>query len=420
MEIEDDPTGVPGEGAGAPAPHHWALAPGHVTSPRGFTAGAVACGLKASGKLDLTVVASDRLATAAGVFTRNKVKAAPLLLCQEHLADGQAQAIVANSGQANACTGQEGVVCARQMAVATAARLGLPPRDVLVLSTGVIGVTPALENILPAIASLPLDAAGGEAAALAIMTTDTGPKTAAARLTLGGQSAMLGGMAKGSGMIRPNMATMLAVLTTDVALTPEHAASALRAAVDRSFNMISVDGDTSTNDTVLLLANGACGAPPLTPGSPEAVVFEQALQGVCRDLARQVARDGEGATKLIECRVTGARTEEEGRQVAHAVIGSSLTKAAVFGNDPNWGRIVCAAGYSGAEIEPERLRLRLQGMLLFEGGRPRPFDRAAASLALRSPDVLIELDLGQGDAAATGWGCDLTYKYVEINAEYTT
>jgi glutamate N-acetyltransferase/amino-acid N-acetyltransferase len=399
----------------------WRRVEGNVTSPRGFVAGAVACGLKASGNLDLTLVASDRPATAAGTFTRNLVKAAPVLLCQEYLAGGRAQAVVTNSGQANACTGEEGLASARRMSAAAARRLGLQPSDVLVLSTGVIGVLPALEKILPAIEQLELSPGGGEVASRAIMTTDTQPKTAAATLDLpGGITATLGGMAKGSGMIRPNMATMLGVLTTDVALTPDHAAAALRSVVDRTFNMVSVDGDTSTNDTVLLLANGACGAPPLQPGTPQAAAFEAALEGVCRDLARQIARDGEGATKLIECRVTGARDEEEARLVAHAVIGSSLTKSAMFGNDPNWGRIVCAAGYSGAAIEPQRTRLTLQGIVLFQDGRPLPFDRAAASAALRSPDVLIELDLGHGEASATGWGCDLTYKYVEINAEYTT
>jgi glutamate N-acetyltransferase/amino-acid N-acetyltransferase len=399
----------------------WRHIAGNVTSPRGFAADAVACGLKASGNLDLTLVASDRPATAAGTFTRNVVKAAPVLLCQEHLAGGRAQAVVANSGQANACTGAEGMAAARRMAEAAARKLNLQPSDVLVLSTGVIGVLPALDKILPAIARLDLHPSGGELASRAIMTTDTRPKTSAATLDLpGGVTATLGGMAKGSGMIRPNMATMLSVLTTDVALTPAHAAAALRTAVDRTFNMVSVDGDTSTNDTVLLVANGACGAPTLQPGSPEARAFEAALDGVCRDLARQIARDGEGATKLIECRVSGTTTEEEARLVAHAVVGSSLTKSAMFGNDPNWGRIVCAAGYSGAAFDPARTSLRLQGILLFQDGRPQRFDRAAASEALRSPDVLIELDLGHGDASATGWGCDLTYKYVEINAEYTT
>lgn len=395
---------------------------GNVTSPRGFVAGAVACGLKPSGKLDLAVVASEYPATAAGVFTRNRVKAAPLLVCQEHLSDGRAQAVVINSGQANACTGEEGMVCARQTAEALANKLGLPPTDVLVLSTGVIGVLPDITKLVPAITALDLDASQGDAVARAIMTTDTRPKTAAVRLHLGeGMTAIVAGMAKGSGMIRPNMATLLGVVTTDVALTAHHAATALHDAVDRSFNMVSVDGDTSTNDTILLVANGASGAPPLEQDSPQAHLFEAALLEVCQDLARQVARDGEGATKLIECVVTGARTEEDARQVAHAVIGSSLTKSAVFGNDPNWGRIICAAGYSGVDIEPDRLRLTLQKQfLLFQAGRPQPFDRAAASQSLQLPDVLIELDLGQGSAQATGWGCDLTYEYVKINAEYTT
>lgn len=395
-----------------------------VTGPGGFVAGAVAGGLKArQGALDVVMVASTAgPAAAAGVFTRNRVKAAPVLLCQQHLAatGGYAHAVVINSGQANACTGEEGAAVARATAEVVAERLGCATESVLVLSTGVIGVVPSIEKIAAAVGRVPLSATGGGLAAEGILTTDTCVKMAQVSVDVGGVSVTLGGMCKGSGMIHPNMATMLAVVTTDAAVEPGFLRDALRGAVDRSFNMVSVDGDTSTNDTVLVLANGVAGNALLTATSAAAGAFAAALENLCVQLAKQVARDGEGATKLIEVTVSSAATEDEARAVAQAVIGSSLVKSAVFGNDPNWGRIVCAAGYSGAAIDEAAVSLVVQGIALFRHGRPLPFDRAAASAALKATDIAIDLELGQGTAAARGWGCDLTYKYVEINAEYTT
>ncbi len=387
---------------------------GGVTAPQGFVAAGAACGIKPSGKPDLALVASAVPAAVAGVFTTNRVKAAPVLLCQRRVAAGHARVVIANSGNANACTGTQGIEAAERMAAAAAARLGLDADEVLVLSTGVIGVPLPVERIEAALPALAPSAEGGDAAAQAIMTTDTRPKTAAVELSVAGRPVRIGGMAKGSGMIHPNMATMLAVITTDAALPPEALQRHLSAATARSFNLIDVDGDTSTNDTVLLLANGASGV-----AVPDEV-FGAALTEVCTALARQVAADGEGATKLLEATVTGAATEQDAAQAARAVVRSSLVKAAMYGNDPNWGRIVCAAGYSGATFDPAQARLTLQGIQLFAAGTPLPFDATAASAALHSSEVRIDLDLGAGAANATAWGCDLSPEYVHINADYTT
>jgi glutamate N-acetyltransferase/amino-acid N-acetyltransferase len=387
---------------------------GSVTAPRGFVAAAATCGLKASGKPDLALVASQRPATVAGTFTTNRVKAAPVLLCQERVAAGRARAVIANSGNANACTGEQGMQAAYRMAAAAAGRLDCSPDEILVLSTGVIGVQLPVEKIEAALPGLELSANGGEVAARAIMTTDTRPKTAAVAFEHGGTTWHIGGMAKGAGMIHPNMATMLAVITTDADVAAPDLQHHLTDAVARSFNCIDVDGDTSTNDTVLLLANGASGA------APPADLFAEALNLVCISLARQVAADGEGATKLIETRVTGAANDAEAVAAARAISGSSLVKAAMHGNDPNWGRIMCAAGYSGAAFDPANARLQVQGVPLFAAGVPLSFDAAAVSAALRAPEVSVQLDLGAGTGEATAWGCDLSPEYVHINADYTT
>jgi len=387
--------------------------PGGVTAARGFTAGAATAGLKPSGATDLALVASDRPAALAGVFTTNIVKAAPVLLCRERVASGQGQAVIINSGNANACTGEGGLSAAERMAGAAATRLGIAADQVLVLSTGVIGVPLPVERVEAALPALTLAPDGGDAAARAIMTTDTRPKTAAVEVETAETTVRIGGMAKGSGMICPTMATMLAVITTDAVVAPAALQLHLATAAARSFNRIDVDGDMSTNDTVLVLANGASGA--TLPDES----FAAALQEVCTSLARQVAADGEGATKLIEATVTGAATERDAEGIARSIVGSSLTKAAMYGNDPNWGRIMCAAGYSGVRFDPDAAHLTVQDIPLF-GGMPLPFDRAAASAALRATEVRIVLDLGAGDAQATAWGCDLTPQYVHINADYTT
>ncbi len=387
---------------------------GGATAAQGFMAGSMSCGIKPSGKPDLVLVASEAPATVAGVFTTNRVKAAPVLLCQRRVAGGRARAVVINSGNANACTGEAGMRAAERMAAAAARRLGVSADEALVLSTGVIGVPLLVDKIEAALPGLALSSQGGADAARAIMTTDTRPKTAAVELEVDGRIVRVGGMAKGSGMIHPQMATMLAVITTDADVPSYDLQRHLTDAVGGSFNRIDVDGDMSTNDTVLLFANGASGA------ALSDELFAAALTAVCVSLARQVAADGEGATKLLEITVTGAVSVEDAERAARAITRSNLVKAAMYGNDPNWGRILCAAGYSGALLDPAKARLTLQGTALYADGLPLPFDAAAVSADLRAPEVSVQLDLGVGDAQATAWGCDLTPEYVHINADYTT
>ena len=387
---------------------------GGVTAARGFVAAGASCGIKPSGNPDLALVSSHEPAAVAGVFTTNKVKAAPVMFCQPRVARGRAQAVIVNSGNANACTGAAGMRATERMALAAGSRLCIDADEVLVLSTGVIGVQLPVEKIEAALPALALEPHGGDAAAQAIMTTDTRPKTAAVEFAVGGATVHIGGMAKGSGMIHPNMATMLSVITTDAAIEPAALQRHLSAAVAQSFNRIDVDGDTSTNDTLLLLANGASGV------TPPDDLFAEALRRVCVALARQVAADGEGATKLLEVWVTGAACAHDANLAARAITRSNLVKAAMHGNDPNWGRIMCAAGYSGAEFDPNSAHLTVQDVPLFAAGVPLPFDAKAASSALRASEVRIHLDLGSGDASATAWGCDLSAEYVRINAEYTT
>jgi glutamate N-acetyltransferase/amino-acid N-acetyltransferase len=396
----------------------------------GFQASAVACGLKtssamAASNLDLALVASDRACSAAGVFTTNRVKAAPVLYDQEVLASNATdiRAIIANAGNANACTGARGLDDARRMAALTAAELGCRPTQVLVLSTGVIGRHLDMTKIAHGINELasPRALHGAIHAARAIMTTDTRPKVSRRQAIIAGRAVTISGFAKGAGMIHPNMATMLAILTTDAAIAPDLLQAALRQAVERSFNRVSVDGDMSTNDTVLLLASGVAGAPI---DSAALSAFTGALTSVCVDLAQQIARDGEGATHLVEITVTGATDEAQAHLVANAIARSLLVKTAIHGGDPNWGRIVCAAGYSGAAIDPERLHLAFgppdAPLVVVAGGLPTDYDERAAAALLREDPIHIRLDLGLGTAQATVWTCDLSAEYVAINAHYTT
>ncbi|MGQ9756004.1 MAG: bifunctional glutamate N-acetyltransferase/amino-acid acetyltransferase ArgJ [Desulfotomaculales bacterium] len=391
---------------------------GGVTAAAGFLASGLNTGVKKS-KKDLALLFSEVPCVAAGVFTTNRVKAAPVLLTRERLAAGRAQAVVVNSGNANACTGPRGLDDARAMAAVAAEALGIPEELVLVASTGVIGVPLPLGKLM---AGIPLAAAGlrrggNTDAAEAILTTDTTVKEAAVAFTLGGRQATVGGMAKGSGMIHPNMATMLAFLTTDAAIAPAVLHQALRAAADVSFNMISVDGDTSTNDMAVILANGLAGNDPVTT-LDAAAPFLAALQEVCVALAKAIARDGEGATRLIEVRVKGAPTAGDARLAARAVAASNLVKAAVFGRDANWGRILCAAGYSGAAFDPARCDIFIGNLLVAHDGAGVPFDEEQARHVLAQDPVLIILDMKAGTAEAAAWGCDLTYDYVKINASY--
>ena len=403
-----------------------------VTFARGFRAGTAACGIKAftagataipSGQRDdLCIVHSEHVCDAGGVFTTNKVKSASVVIDHLHLQHNRVQALVINSGNANACTGAQGFKDALQMSKMTADRLDLDPDQVLVGSTGVIGRYLPMDAIKAGIASATshLSAEHGEQAARAIMTTDTVPKTATVELEIGGKTVRVGGMCKGSGMIHPNMATMLAYITTDAAVEPGLAAKIVKSIADRSFNQVTVDGDSSTNDTFLLLANGVAGNAPIRAGSAEAERLEGAILDVARDLARAIARDGEGATKLITVKVQGAATDAEARQAARTVASSSLVKTAVHGGDPNWGRIVCALGYSGAELAIDRLHLTVGGLVVFERGSGVEVDLRAVRTAFEQREIEIMATLGLGSGQAEAWGCDLSAEYVRINADYTT
>jgi glutamate N-acetyltransferase/amino-acid N-acetyltransferase len=391
----------------------------------GFRTAATACGLKKDGALDLTLIVADAPCSAAGVFTTNRVKAAPVLYDREVLSQSadQMRAIIANAGCANACTGDEGKVNTRQMAALAADVVGARADQVLVLSTGVIGRQLDMTKVASGIAQLAPATWTREAnlASRAIMTTDTKPKTSSATGVIAGRSVTVAGMAKGAGMIHPGMATMLSIITTDAQVAPELLHTALKSVADMSFNRISVDGDMSTNDTVLLLASGVAG---VTITDSELADFVALLRVVCIDLAKKIARDGEGATKLIEIRVTGAAHAQMAHRVADSIACSPLVKTAVHGNDPNWGRVVCAAGYSGAEIDPDTLTLDFglgaEQIRLVAAGMPLVADLDAASNLLKREDVFITLDLGLGDAATTVWTCDFSKEYVEVNAHYTT
>ena len=391
---------------------------GGVTSPGGFLAGAVHAGIKYQdqSRLDLGILFSRVPCTAAAVFTTNKVKAAPVLLDQKRLQKGRVSAVVMNSGCANACTGKRGMADALEMTELTARHTGVKPEDVLAANTGVIGVTLPMERIRKAIPKVALTVRGGHDLARAIMTTDTVPKEAAVKAG----DFTIGGMVKGSGMIHPNLATLLCFLTTDAAVDNDLLGKALRKAVAISFNMLSIDGDNSTNDTVLIMANGTSGGEPIAKGSRMAGVFQQALNKLCVYLARETARDGEGATKLIEVKVKGAASTKDARLAARTIVSSSLVKAAVHGSDPNWGRVLAAAGRSGAALEESKTELYIGDTRVVKDGAPVAFDKKAVVKHLDGKEVFITLNLHLGKGEATAWGCDLSEEYVKINAEYTT
>ena len=393
-----------------------------ICAPLGFSASGVAAGVKANAALDLAVIASDRPACAAGLFTTNLVCGAPVDVSQRHIEGGTARAIVVNAGNANACTGERGEADALEMCRRTAAALGCDAGQVLVASTGVIGRPLAMDRI-----ALGIDAAvdalgpeGGDDAARAIMTTDTVPKTAARTLDVGGTRVTIGGMCKGAGMIAPRLGTMLAFVTTDATLSATALGTALADAVEQTFNRVTVDGDTSTSDMVLALANGAAGAPEIQPGTRAFAAFASELTALCRELARKIAQDGEGATTFVTVRVDGALSDDDALRAARTVAESPLVKTAVFGNDPNWGRIAAALGRSGAQFYPHRLRIRLDDLLIFEDGQPTSFDQADAERIVGQPALTIAADLGSGSAHAEMYTCDLSYDYVRINADYTT
>jgi len=394
---------------------------GGIAAPAGFRAAGVACGIKKAG-LDLALVATDAPVPAAAVFTTNKAQAAPVIISKSHLelSQGRARAVVINSGCANACTGAEGMATARAMAASTAERLGCDATDVLVASTGVIGVLLDRDRTVHGIsaAAAALAREGGSAAASAIMTTDPFPKEAAVEVTTAGGRFRVGGMAKGSGMIEPMMATMLAVVTTDAKVSAGVLQRALNAVTDVTFNAISVDGECSTNDCVFALASGASG---VMLGESDVPVLAEALRHVCEPLAIGIVRGGEGATKLVTIEVTGARSPDEAKRAARAIANSPLVKTAIHGADPNWGRLVAVAGRAGVDFDLENARVQIGGVELFAHGRPFDERSAEASQHLQGNEVTLRVDLGtNGPGAARMWTCDLSAEYVRINAEYRT
>jgi glutamate N-acetyltransferase/amino-acid N-acetyltransferase len=397
------------------------LTDGSSTAARGFTAGALAAGIKASGNPDLGIWASDAPCVAAATFTQNAFAAAPVVVSRERLNAGpEAQAVVFNAGNANACNGQRGLADAREMAQLAGQHLGIDPRLVLVAETGIIGVPMPMDLVRKHLPRIQLKADGGHEAARAIMTTDTRPKECAVSFEVGGREARIGAMSKGVGMIYPNMATMLAFIGTDGSLDAAFARTALKRVVDRTFNMITVDGDTSTNDSCFLLANGLSGAPRISADSADAERFEAALEAVCTDLARKMAADGEGASKLLQVDVTGAANESDARRAARAVVGSSLVKAALYGEDPNWGRIFAAVGNSGAQVDANRAALWIGELQIARDGVGLGVSKDEARSQVKGAEVNVRVDLGLGAGSARAWGCDLTEAYVVENSAYST
>ena len=400
---------------------------GGVCAAQGFRAAGIHVGVKthAAWKKDVALIVSDVDCAAAGVFTKNVVKAAPIHVDLNHLADGRARAIIANSGNANACAPQ-GEENAQRMCAAAAAAIGCDPRDVLVSSTGVIGQTlrvQVVEEGMPALyAALERSEAASDAAAHAIMTTDTEKKEAAVETVIGGKTVRMGGIAKGSGMIHPNMGTMLCFLTTDCAISPEMIRKALLETVSVTFNRISVDGDTSTNDSCLVLANGLAGNETIAAPGPDYDAFLEALRTLCGLLARKMASDGEGAKHLITCTVSGAADEKSAETIAKSVISSTLTKAAIFGADANWGRVLCAMGYSGETFDPDKVDVSFASdageIAVCQAGRGLDFDEDLAKKILTEHDIEIRIAMGEGDGRCTCWGCDITYDYIKINGDY--
>lgn len=388
--------------------------------PKGFRSAGVSCGLKRKGRLDLALVVADRAVPAAAVFTRNLVAAAPVHLSREHIADGRVRAVVINAGNANACTGVQGMADALATAEALAAQLGCATQDVIVCSTGVIGVPLPVDKVIAGCtdAVAALDTSGSEAVASAIMTTDTFPKRVVRTLDVAGRLITVEGIAKGSGMIRPDMATMLAVITTDAPLTSGACDTALRMACGRTFNRVTVDGDTSTNDAAVLLASGDAGGADIDEGHADYPAIASVIEQVTSELSRMIARDGEGATKLVVVTVTGAVDESDAEKAAFAVAESLLVKTALFGNDANWGRVAAAVGRSGARLAPESLAITFAGIEVCRFGGAVPFDEEEALLALKRDEVDVLIDLGVGAASATVLTCDLSYEYVRINGEY--
>ena len=399
------------------------ISDGTITSPQGFSAGGVFIGLKSRGedKLDLAMLVSDTPCSVGGVFTTSAIRSATVDLDRTRVATGRARALIVNAGIANTCVGAQGYKDAEEMTRLAADTLGIAAEDVLVCSTGVIGVELPMSLIRSGVTQIALDDAGGNQLARAMMTTDTHPKETAVSLTTStGQTITIGGVAKGSGMIHPNMATMLSFATTDAAVDPGFLQTTVKAVADETYNMLTVDGDSSTNDTFLAFANGQAGNPVIDERSPDADSFRLALQRVCTDLTRMLARDGEGASRLITVQVDGARSDGDARLAAKTIAGSNLVKSAVYGADPNWGRLMMALGRSGAEAQEEHVDLFVNGVCIMEAGTPIPFHRDAVVALMSGEQVDFRVSLNLADGMATAFGCDLTEQYVIINSAYTT
>ena len=393
-----------------------------VTFPKGFKAAGVKAGIKKSGNLDLALIYTGKEAAVAGVCTKNAVAAAPVIVSREVVKGGKAHAIVANAGCANACTGETGLANARKMAALAAAEVGCASDEVLVGSTGIIGVNLPMDKLEAGIkaAAAELSEDGSKNAGNAIITTDTYSKACSCEVEIGGQAVRFGAIAKGSGMIQPNMATMLCYITTDANISSQLMQKALSEIVEVSFNMISVDGDMSTNDTVLVLANGASGAAEITDGSPEYEKFYATLKEICQELSKRIAADGEGATKFLTINVSGTKTFEDAKTVAMSIAKSPLVKTAFFGEDPNWGRVICAVGYAGIPRVPEKTVIKFGGVPVYANGLGAEFNEDDIHKVMAEHDIVIDVEMGMGDAKATVWSCDFSYEYVKINGEYHT
>ena len=393
-----------------------------VTFPKGFKAAGVKAGIKKSGNLDLALIYTEKEAAVAGVFTKNAVAAAPVIVDKEHIKDGKAHAIVANAGCANACTGEIGLKNAQEMAKLAAAELGCDPYDVLVGSTGIIGVNLPMDKMAAGIkaAAAELSEEGSVNAGNAIITTDTYSKACSFAVEIGGKEVRFGAIAKGSGMIQPNMATMLCYISTDANIGAPLLQKTLSDIVEVTFNMISVDGDMSTNDTVLVLANGEAGNAEIQEGTEAYSKFYDALKTICQELSKRIAADGEGATKFLTINVNGTKTFEDAKTVAMSIAKSPLVKTAFFGEDPNWGRVICAVGYAGVPMVPEKTVIKFGDILVYANGLGADFDAEKLAQVMAEHDIVIDVEMGMGDASATVWSCDFSYEYVKINGEYHT
>ena len=393
-----------------------------VTFPKGFKAAGVKAGIKKSGNLDLAMIYTEKEASIAGVFTQNAVAAAPVVVSRAHVATGSAHAVVANAGCANACTGETGLANANKMAELAAKELGCDASDVLVGSTGIIGVNLPMDKVEAGIkaAAAELSDKGSQNAGNAIITTDTYSKACSCEVMLGGKAVRFGAIAKGSGMIQPNMATMLCYITTDAKIASPLLQKALSSIVEVSFNMISVDGDMSTNDTVLVLANGQSEAAEILEDTKEYEIFYHTLEKICQELSKRIAADGEGATKFLTINVTGTKSFADAKTIAMSVAKSPLVKTAFFGQDPNWGRVICAVGYAGVPMVPEKTVIKFGDVTVYANGLGSEYDEEKLAKVMAEHDIVINIDMGLGQESATVWSCDFSYEYVKINGEYHT